>query len=104
MSEYRDQVIYQFPKQARVVIRGWFWLFSAVGALLCVVVGLMFLSAARADPMQDLSMDWQALATAQGHVAVDLQAIMQMLQADDARLKWVLDNWIPKTPEPQPAK
>lgn len=28
------------------------------------------------------------------------QRVSEVLKADDDRLKWVLDNWVPKQPEP----
>ena len=111
MDEYRDHVIYRFPRRRRIVIQTRFWLWAAVAVLACIVVGLMFLSAARAqqkaDPVQSLSSDWQAMASLQVHVQDDLNQMVQALreaQGAEERLKWVLDNWVPKSPTPQAEK
>jgi hypothetical protein len=102
MDDYRDQVIFQFLKRRRVVIG--FWLYLAAAGLLCIAVGLIFLSAARADPAQNIAADWQAMMTQQAHVSDDINAMGQMIVDLDARLKWVLDTWVPKKPEAPQAK
>ena len=78
-----------------------------------VIVGVLALlpSLAWAQASKNMNEDWIGFQVALKHVQEDLNAVMAEDQAAtksatdaDARLKWVLDNWVGKPPAVLPPK
>lgn len=85
-----------------------------VGAALWGLLALMALPALAEQPAanpQQLVKDWQAMTgalqaigVAHEHASTELQRVLTKAEEDakmradaESRLKWVLDNWVPKT-------
>ena len=83
MDNHKDQIIY-FPKRNVPIVIPTRLLIICL--IVSVVLGLWLVRACTAhaqqrDPLQSLQLDWQSLATAQGHVATGIQDLATAYQA-----------------------